>query len=157
MLGQLLRVVASVSQPDGQVRTYQGLQFVDSPFSTGYENPAFLIRSVPLADWDPEPPAIMPVELSSKSFGMAQSRARVYLLMVRESLVSDRYMDLVEHWITTVLPSSIPGQATVQGVVDYVRKVRGVLGFELHEAPISRDWVGRVLCRALLGGPSFIK
>lgn len=73
----------------------------------------------------------------TKAFNIPQSRGRIYLLMIHESLGVDHgQMRGVLHLITAVLPKAIETGSTVEQVRKYVRTIHD--SDELIECPPSK-------------------
>lgn len=59
----------------------------------------------------------------SANYGLPQTRERVYVVMIDESLADDAVMNNFSHIVTSVLPESMGTQATLMQVRSYVSTV----------------------------------
>ena len=59
----------------------------------------------------------------SSRFGMAQTRARIYFVMVRKDVANHGQMKGLLHLVTTVLPSQLSsGEASISQILAYVKE-----------------------------------
>ena len=82
------------------------------------------------------------VQPRSRKFSMAQSRSRIYIIMIRNDILSkdaDAQLSGFQHMVTEVLPSMIQGKGTVREVLDYVKANHELIGELTYPAP-SKDW-----------------
>lgn len=82
---------------------------------------------------------VMPAHLSAADFGSPQSRSRIYVLMVRDDLVTRNKMELIVSTITQTLPPTLGRRATMRQVSDYTKEVLSLLGQEPSLPPTSQD------------------
>ena len=74
---------------------------------------------------------MMPLcDLSAASFGLPQSRQRVYFLMVRKDLASQAQVQAVAAWVKFQLTFS--DRSDLKGISKYVEVVTDGLGDGLH-------------------------
>ena len=78
-------------------------------------------------------------EPKTKKFGLPQSRSRLFILMVRDSLIDVAGMNSLAQVITETLPAQIRPGATLQDLMAYVEAVRSITELEQIEPPFARD------------------
>ena len=80
--------------------------------------------------------------LRARRFGLAQSRKRVYILMIKEHLVDVGELKNLVHIICQVLPNQLLPQATMQSVVGYNREVHETFEQDACRPCIAKDLRG---------------
>lgn len=94
--------------------------------------------------------AIFHCDLSSSNYGMAQSRGRVYILMVRKDLTTEDHLDAIVRCIEAVFPKAFPAKETVPNVRSFVEIATTAIhgsGYEFkHPLPSKVLWLQGPLC-----------
>ena len=79
------------------------------------------------------------MSLRSKHFQMAQSRSRIYILMIKKELADVGQIRGLLHLITNVLPSQIHTEATVKEARNYVKEVTSLFNTGVSVPACSKD------------------
>lgn len=77
--------------------------------------------------------------LRSFEFGVPQTRARLYVLMVDASLMDRGELSAMAHLISHVLPASIPKRSSIEDVMFYNSHVQHAFETTPHHPPVSKD------------------
>lgn len=85
-----------------------------------------------------------PQKLRSANFGVPQTRARMYIIMVDAMLIDSGELQSLAHIICQVLPQSIPKEGCrIEDIMNYSYHVRQAFDQTPHMPPKSKDtWAG---------------